>query len=72
MKSFLTGVSIKTEKDTIVIQSKTKNPLILDFLTYPILRTDVLEQIRTKRFATGGYVSSGPFVFSEITEDKEY
>ncbi len=72
MKTFLTGVSIKTEKNTIILQSKTKNPLILDFLTYPILRTDVLEQIRTKRFATGGYVSSGPFVFSEITEDKEY
>jgi len=72
MKNFLAGISIKAEKNTIILQSKTKNPLLLDFLTYPILRTDVLEQVKTRRFATGGYVSSGPFALSEVTQDKEY
>jgi ABC-type transport system substrate-binding protein len=72
MASFLNEVTIKAEKWKILFSSKTKNPLMLDFLTYPIIRSDVIDQIKTGRLWSGTFVSSGPFIFTEEAQDKEY
>jgi hypothetical protein len=72
MLSFLSEVTIKTEKWKILFSSKTKNPLILEFLTYPIIRSDIIDQIKTGRIGSGNSISSGPFIFTEEVQDKEY
>jgi ABC-type transport system substrate-binding protein len=72
IKSLLQGMSIVASKGVITFESKEKNPLVLDLLTYPIIRSDMLEQIRTNRFSSGNYISSWLFRFSEVANDAEY
>ncbi len=50
MKGFLSKVAI-VEKDasTVELSSSEKNSLMLDLLSYPILRSDMIERIRTGR-----------------------
>jgi hypothetical protein len=43
-----------------------------DLLTYPILRSDMVEQIRTGRFSSGNYITSGLFKFGGVTSNTEY
>ncbi len=72
MLAFLKWVSVTESKDKIILTSKTKNPLMMDLLTYPIIRSDMIEQLRTQRFSTGVYITSGLYKFGEVARDEEY
>ena len=59
MKAFLGKVAIIAKDDgTIEISSEEKNSLMLDLLSSPILRSDMIERIRTGRLGKDGYVTS--------------
>lgn len=72
MREFLGNVSIWTKNGAILFTTKEKNPLMLELLSYPIIRSDMIEQIQTSRFSTGNYITSGLFTFGETTQDSEY
>lgn len=73
MKTFLSKVSIVSKKDGIVtINAPEKNSLMLDILTYPILRSDMIERIRTERLGPDWYVTSGPYAFLEKEKNTQY
>ncbi len=73
MRAFLNGVTITSkDKNSVDLTSKEKNSLMLDLLTYPIIRSDMLERIRTGRLASDGYVTSGPYVFLEKDTNTQY
>lgn len=72
MKLFLQWVNFSEKNGIMTLSSKTKNPLMADLLLYPILRSDMVEQIKTERFQTGNYVTSGLYVFSGTTNNAEY
>ncbi len=72
MLNFIKGVTVTTSDGKIIVTSKTKNPLVLDLLSYPILRSDIIEQIETNRFGTGLYITSWLYKFSETVRDEEY
>ncbi len=72
MSTFLKGVNIVSSKWKIILTSKSKNPLMLDLLTYPIIRSDMIEQMRTDRFSSGLYITSGLYKFFEEAHDDEY
>jgi nucleotide-binding universal stress UspA family protein len=69
---FLGGVSVIEENGNIIFEARERNPLMIDLLLYPVIRSDMLEQIKTGRFLTGSYVSSGPYTFAEVGSDSEY
>lgn len=73
MKNFLKKVSIvaKDEK-TILFESEEKNSLMLDLLTYPILRSDIIDRIRTGRLGPDGYVTSGPYTYGGREKNEQY
>lgn len=59
MKAFLSKLTVVSKKDGIVtLSAPEKNSLMLDILTYPILRSDMIERIRTERLGPDGYVTS--------------
>ncbi len=73
MWNFLKGVGVVSRADgTIEITSKEKSSMILDLLTYPIVRSDMLERIKTGRINAEGYITSGPYRFSERSKNTEY
>lgn len=73
MRAFLAGITITSkDKNSIDLSSKEKNSLMLDLLIYPIIRSDMLERIRTGRLAADGYITSGPYVFLEKDSNSQY
>lgn len=56
----------------ILITSKTKNPLMVNLLSYPILRSDITDQILNGRIKKETYVTSGPFMYDDSVDDTEY
>lgn len=73
MKVFLSSVIIVSPSaGTIKLSSKEKNSLMLDLLTYPIVRSDMLERIRTGRLSKEGYITSGSYTFLEKEKNTEY
>jgi ABC-type transport system substrate-binding protein len=59
MKVFLKNVAVVAKDGkTVEISSDEKNSLMLDLLTSPILRSDMIERIRTGRLGKDGYVTS--------------
>lgn len=73
MTAFLKNVSIVSRGESdIEISAKEKNSLILDLLTYPIIRSDMIERIKTGRISHEGYITSGPYSFSGNEKNKEF
>lgn len=72
MRGFLEGVTVKQSGDTLEIRSSTKNNLMIDLLTYPIVRTDMIDRISTERVTANTYITSGPFIFGDTATDKTY
>ncbi len=73
MWNFLKGVSVVSRADgKIEITSKEKNSMILDLMTYPIVRSDMLERIKTGRISADGYITSWPYTFSKREKNTEY
>lgn len=71
MKAFLAGVTLSGNGEKIQISHKEKSSLMLDLLTYPIVRSDMLERIRTERFSKDGYITSGSYTFLEKEKNSE-
>lgn len=72
IKLFLETVKITKNGDTIEIKSTKKSPYMIEILTYPIIRSDIIEKILSGSIDTRGYVTSGPYIFGERATDKEY
>ncbi len=45
------------------------NPLTLDLLTYPIVRSDMVELIKSKRINKTNFISSGPYTYIDSGVD---
>jgi Bacterial extracellular solute-binding proteins, family 5 Middle len=60
------------EKGTIVFYNPDRDAKVLELLTYPIFRSDMLDQVRTLRFSTGSHITSGQYMFLEQVKDAEY
>lgn len=73
MQGFLAGVSVVSKKDGFIeIIAKERNSLMLDLLSYPILRSDMIERIRTERLSDEAYITSGSYVFLEREKNAQY
>lgn len=73
IRTLLQNTLITESKDgSIVFAQKTKDPLILKVLTYPIMRSDMVENAKTDRIATWSYITSWQYTLAEISEDTEY
>jgi ABC-type transport system substrate-binding protein len=73
MKAFLSKLTVVSKKAGIVtLSAPEKNSLMLDILTYPILRSDMIERIRTERLGPDGYVTSWPYAFLEKEKNSQY
>ncbi len=56
----------------ITFTTSESSPLMVEMLAYPVIRSDVIDQIKNNRFKKENYVTSGPYTFGEIVEDNEY
>lgn len=73
IKAFLWNVSVVSKgPKNIELSSKEKNSLMLDLLSYPIIRSDLLERIRTNRLAVDGYVTSWLYTFTGKDKNTQY
>lgn len=54
------------------VVSPELNPLILNALSFPIIRSDVIDQIKNGRIKQESFITSGPFTYTESVEDTEY
>ena len=73
MRAFLGKVAIVSkDAKTIELTSNEKNSLMLDLLWSPILRSDMIERIRTGRLWKDGYVTSWAYVFLEKEKNTQY
>lgn len=70
IKTALSSVNIKIEDKNIIIES-AGNSAIIEALSYPILRTDVIDQLKNNRLKKESYITSGPFIYEEATDDSE-
>lgn len=73
LKSALASTTVKTgENNTLVIESPNATSSIITALSAPILRSDVIDQLKNNRLKTESYITSGPFIFQEALDDAEY
>jgi ABC-type oligopeptide transport system substrate-binding subunit len=72
MSSWISSLSLKKQGDILEISSKSKNPHMLELLTYPILRSDTIGLIESGTITPATYVTSGPYILMESVTDREY
>lgn len=66
-----TKITAVDEKN-ITFESSTANTALIEALSYPIIRSDVLDQIKNNRLKKESYITSGPFVFDDSSENTDY
>ncbi len=72
IKAFLETVSIKKDGETIELKSGQKSPHMLEILTYPIVKSDIIAAINSGTITIKNYTTSGPYILGEVVTDKEY
>ncbi|MBX9809462.1 hypothetical protein K2X92_03685, partial [Candidatus Gracilibacteria bacterium] len=72
MRSFLETVKVVKNGDNIEIQSTQKSPHMVEILTYPIVKTEVINLIKSGAINEKNYITSGPYILGESILDKEY
>lgn len=72
MQEVLRDTRIESKTGAIIFLNPDKDPKVLKLLTYPIFRSDMLEQMRTGRYVPEGQVTSGQYKFLEQVKDTEY
>lgn len=73
IKKFLEKVTPEiTGTGQVTLSTNENSPFMVEILAYPIIRSDVIDQIKNGRFKKENYVTSWPFTFGEIFEDQEY
>ncbi len=45
---------------------------MIEILKYPIIRSDMIDQIKNDRLKVENYISSGPFIYKETVDDDTY
>jgi hypothetical protein len=72
LQKFLSETTIQETKDgAIVFQRKTKDPMMMNILMLPIIRSDMVENMKTGRIALSGYITSGQYVLADILDERE-
>jgi ABC-type transport system substrate-binding protein len=72
IRAFFETVTIKKNGDSVEIKSGQKSPHMIEILTYPIIKSDVIVAIYSGTITTKNYSTSGPYTFGEKITDKEY
>ncbi len=72
IKAFLDTVTTKKNGEIIEIKSKIKSSHMIEMLTYPIVKSDIISAINSGTIDTKNYIASGPYTFWEIITDREY
>ncbi len=72
IKNFLSTVNVTKKGDTIEIKSSQKSPHMIEVLTYPIIKKEVIATIGSGTIDPKNYITSGPYILSETVLDKEY
>ncbi len=73
LSPFMKNVTaISRGENEIEISAKEKNSLMLDVLTYPIIRSDMIERIKTGRISPEWYITSWPYSFSGQEHNGEF
>lgn len=68
----LKNAKISVNENIIKIESPNQNPYIVQAMSYPILRTDNIDQIKNNRLKKENYITSGPFIYDDTTENSQY
>lgn len=68
----LKNAKISVNENIIKIESPNQNPYIVQAMSYPILRTDNIDQIKNNRLKKENYITSGPFIYDDTTENPQY
>lgn len=72
LRSAFKNISVTNKDKEIVLSSPVQNNRIVEAISYPILRTDMIDQIKNKRLKKENYITSGPFIFDESVPDEQY
>lgn len=72
VKKFLSTVKVSKNGENVEITTSSKNPLINDILTYPIVKSSNIEAILSGSIDKKSYITSGPYVFEESIVDEKY
>lgn len=72
IKSLLQWVKVNKKGEGIEITSREKNQHMIELLTYPIVRSDVIASLGSGMIAPERYITSGPYTFTETVTDNEY
>jgi ABC-type transport system substrate-binding protein len=72
LRGFLDGLKIVKNGENIEIKSAQKSQYMIEVLHYPIVRSDLIAPILSGTLSIKNYVTSGPYILSEITPDAEY
>lgn len=72
IKLFLESVKVTKNGDTVEFKSTQKSQHMIEVLTYPIIRSDIITAIGSGTITTKTYVTSGPYTYGETITDQEY
>jgi ABC-type transport system substrate-binding protein len=72
IRTLLQSVSVSKDGESINIKSTQKSPYMIEVLTYPVVRSDVIAAIGSGTITTKNYITSGPYILSETVTDPEY
>lgn len=72
MKEVLRDTRIEVKNGSIIFNNPDKDINVIKLLTYPIYRSDMVEQMKTNRFTTWSHITSGQYTFLEESDDTTY
>lgn len=72
MKDTLRDTRVEAKNGIITFSNPDKDIKVLKLLTYPIYRSDMIDQAKTWRFSTGSHITTGQYIFTEQVDDTAY
>jgi hypothetical protein len=72
IQKLYTDITYEGIDSTITFRNPNKNIDILDLLQYPIMRSDMIDRIKSGRLSSELYVTSGEYIFSDRVVDTQY
>ncbi len=72
IKSLLQWVKVNKKGEGIEITSSKKSQHMIELLTYPIVRSDMIASLGSGIITPERYITSGPYTFTETITDSEY
>lgn len=71
-REVLRDTRIDAKNGVITFTNPDKDAKVFTLLSYPIYRSDMVEQMRTDRFISGSHITSGQYTFWEQIRDTVY